>query len=94
MYFLTHSSVSKMESAKNKQAVKNKQEEIKKAAAAIRASGWSLLAQAPHASKNRKHTPDVQSSGKGTSGLSVRSYVWEGAVDPSRHGVGKGLMTS
>ena len=94
MYFLTHLSVSKMESAKNKQAVKNKQEEIKKAAAAIRASGWSLLAQAPHASKNRKHTPDVQLSGKGTDGLSVPPYVREGAIDPPCHGVGKGLMTS
>ena len=94
MYFLTHSSVSKMESAKNKLAVKNRQEEIKKATAAMRASGWSLLAQAPHASKIRKHTPDVQSSGKGTGGLFVRLYVREGAVDPPRHEVGKGLMTS
>ena len=94
MYFLTHSLVSKMESAKNKQAVKNKQEEIKKAAAAMRASGWRLLAQAPHASKNKKHTPDVQSSGKGTGGLSVRQYVRAGAVNPPRHEVGKGLMTS
>lgn len=94
MHFLIHSSISNMESSKNKQAAKNRQEEIKKAAAALRAQGGGLLAQVSHASKKRNHTPNVQSLGKGVGGSSVCLEVHEGVVDPPHHGVGKGLMTS
>ena len=59
MHFLIHSLVSEMESSKNKQAVKNRQEEIKKAVVALRAQGGGLSTQAPHAFKKRKHTPDI-----------------------------------
>lgn len=93
MHFLIHSLVSEMESSKNKQAVKNRQEEIKKAVVALRAQGGGSSAQAPHAFKKRKHTPDIQLLGKGAGGSSVRPEVREGAVDPPRHEVGKGLMT-
>ena len=47
-----------MESAKNKQAAKNRQEEINKAAT-LRAQGEGLSAQPSHASKKRKQTSDV-----------------------------------
>ncbi|KAF3963579.1 hypothetical protein CMV_012052 [Castanea mollissima] len=49
--------------------------------------------QAAHASKKRRYTFDVQSSGKGAGGSNTRPEVREGATDPPRHGVGKGLMT-
>ena len=94
MHFLTHSSISKMESLKNKQAAKNRQEEIKKVVVAQRAQGGGSSAPAPHASKKRKYPSDVQSSGKGVGGSFVRSDVREGAINPPCHKMGKGLMTS
>lgn len=69
-------------------------EEIKKAAATLRAQGGGSTAQAPYAFKKRKHTLDVKLLGKGASGLSVHLEVCEGAFDPLRHKVGEGLMTS
>ena len=82
-----------MESSKNKQAAKNKQKEIKKAAG-LRAQGGGLSAQTPYASKKRKHTPDVQSLGKGANSPSIRPDVREVAADAPHHEVRKGLITS
>ena len=94
MYFLTHLFVLEMESLKNRQAVENRQEEIKKVAGAQRAQGRGSSALAPYASKKRKYPSDVQSSGKGAGRMSVCSDIRKGAADPPHHGVGKGLMTS
>nr|POE62236.1 hypothetical protein CFP56_71360 [Quercus suber] len=60
-----------MDSMKNKQAVKNRQEEIKKVAA-LRAQSGGLLVLPPNVFKRRKHASNVQSSGKGGSGSSTR----------------------
>ena len=86
--------VLEMESLKNKQAAKNRQEEIKKVAGAQRAQGGGSSALALHASKKRKYPSNVQSSGKGAGRMSVCLDVQKGAADPPHHGVGKGLMTS
>lgn len=93
MHFLIHLSVSEMESAKNKQATKNSQEEIKKAAA-FRAQGGGSLAQPLHASKKRKHNPDASSLGKRANSLAIRPEASEVVADAPSHGVSKGLMTS
>ena len=82
-----------MESKKNKQAVKNKQEKIK-IVATLRAQGGGSSALPPHVSKKRKYTSNVQSSSKGASGSSTCPKAHDIVVDALRHGVRKGLMTS
>ncbi|KAF3963578.1 hypothetical protein CMV_012051 [Castanea mollissima] len=82
-----------MELSKNNQAAKNKEKEIRKATTAMQTQGGGSSTQATHASKKRRYTFDVQSSGKGTGGSNTRPKVREGAAGPPRHGVGKGLMT-
>ena len=82
-----------MESAKNKQATKNRQEKIKKVAA-LKAQDRGSWAQPSHTSKKRKHAFNVQSSSKGVSGSSIHPKAYEVVIDALRHGKGKGLMTS
>lgn len=82
-----------MESIKNKQAAKNRQEKIKMVAT-LRAQGGGSSALPPHVSKKRKYTSNVQSTGKGASGSSTRPEARDIVVDAPRHGVEKGLMTS
>ena len=92
-HLLTYSSISEMDSMKNKQATKNRQEEIKKVAV-LRAQGRGSSVLPPYVSKKRKHASNVQSSGKGGSGSSTRSETCEVIADALHHGVRKGLMTS
>ncbi|KAF3963144.1 hypothetical protein CMV_012442 [Castanea mollissima] len=77
---------------KNKQAMKNRQEEIKKAAT-LRAQGGGSSALPLHVSKKRKHTSDVQSLSKGASGSSTHPETHEVAIDAPRHGIGKDLIS-
>lgn len=59
----------------------------------MRAQGRGSSAQPPHASKKGKHTPDVQSSGKGVSGSPPQPEVRKAVANAPHHGRGKGLMT-
>lgn len=82
-----------MELAKNKQAAKNKQEGIKKAAT-LRAQGGGSSAQPTHAFEKRKHTSDLQSLSKGVSGSTIHPEACKVVADAPCHGKGKGLITS
>ena len=57
-HFLTYSSVSEMDSLKNKQATKNRQEEIKKVAT-LRAQGGGSSTLPPHVSKKTKYSSNL-----------------------------------
>ena len=82
-----------MDFLKNKQVVKDKQEEIKKATA-LRAQGRGSSIVPPHVSKNRKYPSDLQSSGKSANGPSIRLKARKVASDTPCHGIRKGLITS
>nr|POE57166.1 hypothetical protein CFP56_34129 [Quercus suber] len=82
-----------MDSLKNKQAAKNRQEEIKKVVA-LRAQGGGSSALPLHVSKRRKHAFNVHLSGKGFSGSSTRPKAWKVVANAPRNGIGKGLMIS
>nr|POF15901.1 hypothetical protein CFP56_17141 [Quercus suber] len=82
-----------MDSLKNKQAAKSRQEEIKKANA-LKAQGGGLSTLSLHASKKRKYSSDLQSSGKSANGPSIRLETCKIVVDVPHHGIGKGFMTS
>ena len=92
-YLFIQSLVSKMDSFKNKQAAKNRQKEIKKAAA-LRAQGGGSSVMPPYASKKRKYPFELQSSRKNATSPSIRSEAREVTTNIPRHSVGKGIMTS
>lgn len=82
-----------MDSLKNKQVIKNRQEEIKKATA-LMVQGGGLSAIPPYTSKKRKYPFEFQSLEKSATSPSTRLEPREVFADAPRHGVGKGLMTS
>ena len=82
-----------MDSLKNKQTAKNRQEEIKKVTT-LRAQGGGSSALPPHVSKKTKYSSNLQLSGEGASGSSTHPKAHEFTVDDPRHGVAMGLMTS
>nr|POE89315.1 hypothetical protein CFP56_77433 [Quercus suber] len=68
-----------MDSLKNKQAAKSRQEEIKKANA-LRAQGGGFSTLSLHASKKGKYSSNLQSSGKSANGPSIRPKTCKGLV--------------
>ena len=92
-YLFIQSLVPKMDSLKNKQVVKNRQKEIKRAAA-LRAQGGGSSVMPLHASKKRKYPFELQSSRKNATSPSICPEAREVTIDVPRHSVGKGIMTS
>lgn len=82
------SSALEMDFLKNKQAMKDRQEEIKKATA-LRAQGRGSSTMPSHVSKKRKYPLDLQSSGKSASGPSICPKARKVASDAPRHGIRK-----
>ena len=82
-----------MDSLKNKQAAKNRQEKIRKVAT-LRAQGRGSSAMPLHVSKKRKYPSEFQSSRKIATGLSTYSKPREVVANAPCYGIRKGLMTS